>query len=307
MIALNAICEIFEHMPNLPPMNALRAFEAVARLGSVSRAGDELHVTHSAVSHQIRVLEEWIGTPLLHRNARGIALTAEGRALGNVLTPSFLAIAEQAGSLRRRRSKAAITVGCIPSIAARWLVPNLASFTEAYPDMELSVQYAAASQKLSLGDLDVLITLGRDETPGVRNMPIFSRANRPVASPAYLARVGPLTEPAAIARADLLHDETKTAWEDWFRTAGVAAPLPLSGGVFQDFNLLATAVIAGHGVALCPTEVFRAELRRGDLVIVSDISTLLDEYYYIISRVGQLESVEALVEWFLSICSKDPE
>lgn len=285
----------------LPPLNSLRAFEAVARLGSVSRAGEELCVTHSAISHQIKTLEQWMGKPLLQRVARGVSPTAEGQALGLMLTPSFTAIAEMANNLRRSPSRPTITVGCIPSIAARWLVPHLAEFTELHADVELNVQYARASQKLSLGDLDVLITLGRDEGPRVENTAIFSRANKPVASPAFLARFGSIAGPADIARAELVHDEGKSGWEDWFRKAGVAVPVPLNGAVFQDFNLLATAVIAGHGVALCPTEVFREELRRGDLVILSDVSTLVDQHYFIITRANPAQAVVLFTNWFRTL------
>ncbi|GLS18671.1 LysR family transcriptional regulator [Labrys miyagiensis] len=288
-------------MLKLPPLNSLRAFEAVARLGSVSRAGDELCVTHSAVSHQLKVLEQWIGKPLFLRNARGITLTAEGQALGLTLTPCFTAIAERVDTLMTHVSKPTITVGCIPSIAARWLVPNLAQFSEMHPDIELNVQYARASQKLPLGDLDVLITLGRDEAAQVKNTAIFSRANKPVTSPAYLTRFGPIAGPADIARADLLHDEGKSGWEEWFRKAGAPAPFPLNGAVFQDFNLLATAVIAGHGVALCPTEVFREELKRGDLVILSDIATLVDQHYFIITRIPPAEPVVLFSDWFRAL------
>lgn len=282
----------------LPPMNALRAFEAAARLGSLSRAGDELGVTHAAVSHHIRHLEQWFGTELFRKQGRSVAATAAGAALSATLTDSFRQIEAQCRSIRRSGNPAGMTIACIPSIATRWLIPSLSDFQARHPDLELRVIYAKASDRLADLDADVLITLTKGDETGTASRRLLSRINRPVASPHYLSRHSPLSTPAAIAGADLLHDEDTGNWAEWFRRAGVF-PLPaLRGPVFQDFNLLATALIAGHGVALCPVEVFAREIAAGDLVLLSDVATLEDESYHLIMPKGARAEIGQFADWF---------
>ncbi|MGE6785046.1 LysR substrate-binding domain-containing protein [Ensifer adhaerens] len=284
----------------LPPLGMLRAFEAAARLASFSRAADELHVTHAAVSHQIRLLEEWFGRPLFVREKRGVRLAPEAETLAAVLTSAFERIAAET-ELLRLNAKAQMSVACIPSIATRWLIPALGDFVGSHPEVDVKVVYAMAEQRLRETGCDILITLGADPAEGIRSDPLFSRINRPVASPRYLERKGGLNGAQAIASADLLHDETVSRWRDWFARAGVAAGQTLRGPIFQDFNLLATAVIAGHGIALCPVEVFRREIESGDLLILSDIATLEEESYFLITKSRRTKAVSAFSDWFVSV------
>lgn len=287
----------------LPPLNALRAFEAAARWSSLSRAGDELHVTHAAISHQIKHLEAWLGRRLLQRSGRGVALTPAGLEFYRAVTGALAAVASAAAHMRRIHDARSITVGCIPSIAARWLVPALPAFTQGHPEINLRIVYARAEEQFDGETLDVLITLGEDRSPGIESRLLFSRVNKPVASPFYLEGHRQVRELQGIAKADLLHDETVVHWGDWFKKAGLAAPERLRGPVFQDFNMLATAVIAGHGVALCPIEVFRHEIQRGDLEVISDISTLEDQGYFIISRASPGKAVAGFIDWFMRQCA----
>lgn len=284
----------------LPPLNSLKAFEAAARLRSFSRAADELYVTHSAVSHQIRNLEEWLARPLFERRASGILLTRTGEALSAYLSPSFSALADICNHLRADQAQKSLSIGCIPSIASRWLVPNITAFSRAQPDISVQVLYATAEQRLSAGDFDVLITLGEDPSPAVTNTFLFSRTNRPVASPHYLARKGPLDTAEKIAAADLLHDEARTGWDAWIKAAGLPGRAAV-GPVFQDFNMLVTAAIAGHGVALCPVDVFRDELRRGDLVVLSETAINADSGYFMISEKNPAKAIKAFTAWFSEI------
>ena len=287
----------------LPPLNALRAFEAAARLASLSRAGDELHVTHAAVSHQIRHLEAWLGRRLFARAGRGIALTPAGEDYFRAVSAALSSLSAASLAQRRLPDPRSLTVGCIPSIAARWLVPALPDFSARHPGLDVRIVYARAQDAFDEEACDVLITLGAAEGPDLASTRLFSRVNRPVASPHYLAAHPRAASPTGIAAADLLHDETSEAWAAWFRAAGLAPPQPPRGPIFQDFNLLATAVIAGHGVALCPVEVFRREIERGDLVVLSDIATLQDEGYFMISRAPSAKAVRNFVAWFTDVCA----
>jgi DNA-binding transcriptional LysR family regulator len=284
----------------MPPLGALRAFEAAARLASFSRAADELHVTHAAVSHQMRQLEEWFGRPLFLREKRGVRLAPEAERLAEALSVSFERIAAEAEALKFR-TKSEITVACIPSIATRWLIPALGAFLATHADVTIKVIYATAAQRLRETGCDVLITLGADTSDGVICERLFSRVNRPVASPRYLERKGGLRDAQRIAAADLLHDETVAHWQQWFARAGVSPPGPPKGPVFQDFNLLATAAIAGHGVALCPVEVCRREIENGDLIVLSETSILDEESYFLISRATRQKAASTFCTWFKGV------
>jgi DNA-binding transcriptional LysR family regulator len=287
---------------HLPPLNALRAFEATARLMSLSKAGDELHVTHAAISHQIKHLETWLGRKLLQKSGRGVALTLAGTEYYRAISGSLAAIAHATGNMRRDHNMRAITVGCIPSIASRWLVPALPSFQESDPDLDVRIVYARAEERFDDESLDVLITMGEDLSGGRESRLLFSRRNQPVASAHYLARRNWTIGDISLAAADLLHDESVDGWKEWFRKADQKAPDPVRGTVFQDFNMLATAVIAGHGVALCPVEVFRREIERGDLVVLSDIATAENLGYFVITSSWAKKPVRRFIEWFMAEC-----
>ncbi|TGQ67686.1 LysR family transcriptional regulator [Mesorhizobium sp. M00.F.Ca.ET.186.01.1.1] len=280
------------------PLNAIRAFEAASRRLSFSAAAEELHVTHPAVSHQIRRLEEWLGVPLFHRDARKVRLTDAGVILQASASGALAELGATCRRIRRNAASATLSVGCIPSIASRWLVPRLPDFTAAHPEIGMRVAYAKADDRLRDGENDVLITLGADPTPGVTSLKLFSRLNRPVCSPYYCAGRDQLRTPAGIAGADLLHDENREGWREWFSEAGLPDVDVGNGPVFADFNILATAVIAGHGVALCPVDVFRDELKRGDLVVLSDVSTNRDKGYFLTMAADASPAARTFADWF---------
>lgn len=281
----------------LPPANALIAFEAAARNLSISRAGDELGVTHAAVSHHIRHLEQWFGRDLFHRSGRSIRLTEAGEILAETTSRSLRDIESCCRNLRISGGHA-LTIACIPSIASRWLIPLLPAFQIAHPEADLRVVYARAADRLETIKADILITLLPLEVSGPRARRLFSRKNMAVASPHYLARRGALNTPSDIATADLLHDETTAPWRDWFEMAAPGLHPPLRGPIFQDFNLLATALIAGHGIALCPVDVFSRELANGDLVLLSEVATLEHQAYLMQLPDRPSSLVRQFADWF---------
>ena len=283
-----------------PPLGALRAFEAAARHMSLSRAGDELHVTHAAISHQMRNLEDWFGAPLFQRHGRGVRLTTTGEQLFARIAPLLSGITDACSAVKKNYTGASLSVGCIPSIATRWLVPNLGKFSSEYPDVDIRVVYAHADEKLASSNLDVLITYGEDHSKDVLTEQLFSRINRPVCSPHFMAQHGPFNRPEQIIASDLLHDASREGWKEWSTAAGLKLTKALSGPIYQDFNLLATAVIAGHGIGLCPVNVFSAEIRRGDLVVASEIATNDDKGYVVMTRRGRPRIGDDFVHWFIA-------
>ena len=289
------------------PLNAIRALEAAARRLSFSAAAEELHVTHPAISHQVRRLEEWLGVPLFHRDARKVRLTDAGVILQASASGALAELGATCRRIRRNAASVTLSVGCIPSIASRWLVPRLPDFTASHPDIGMRVAYAKAEDRLGDGENDVLITLGADPTPGVTSLKLFSRLNRPVCSPHYLAGRQQLRTASGIAAADLLHDENRQGWREWFSEAGLPNVDVGNGPVFADFNILATAVIAGHGVALCPVDVFRDELKRGDLVVLSDVSTNRDKSYFLTMSADASSAALTFADWFRREVSVDAD
>jgi DNA-binding transcriptional LysR family regulator len=281
-------------------LNTLQAFEAAARMQSLSKAGEELHVTHAAISGQIKKLELWIGRRLFERSGRGIILTRAGEEFLKTVQPALMAISATSQSLRIRRERRTLAVACIPSIATRWLIPALLKFSALYPDITLEVSYAQAHEHFDPERHDVLITHQNMTSDDLSSTLLFSRINKPVASPRYLEQSACDEQ---LNRATLLHDEVVSAWEDWFSKAEYRPEGLIHGPIYQDFNLLASAVIAGHGVALCPIEVFRRELSHGDLVILSNVSTLADQGYYLICDKNSNHSTKAFRKWFTDICA----
>ena len=287
----------------LPPLTAVRAFEAAARHLSFSKAGDELCVTHAAISHQIKQLEQWLGQPLFERLGRGVKLTEAGQQLQDQASSSLNALAHICSQLKNRAGKRSLSIGCIASIASRWLIPHLAVFSKLHPDIRVNVLYAQAGEKLTDGDYDMLITLGEDKAASSVSQLIFPRENFPVCSPHYLAQHPNLHSPTEILQAELLHDDTEDGWRRWAKRAGVNSSLVETGAgpVFQDSNLLVTAAIAGHGVALCPPRIFHQELARGDLVILTPGISLPDGAYFLIGPTQPSPDMAAFSNWFLDL------
>ena len=284
----------------LPPLTALKTFITAASHLSLSRAGEELHVTHSAIRHQIRNLEEWFKVPLFRREGRGLRLTQQGQSLYDALAPLFMEMASACQRIKAINNLNSLSIGCIPSIASRWLIPKLDQFAQRHPEVDIHLVYARTNERLGGSPLDILITFVEDESHNVIGHHVFSRTNKPVCSPGLLKKHGPFTQPAQIASAPLLHDENREGWKKWCEIASVTPGGTLAGPVYQDFNLLATAVLSGHGIGLCPVNVVRQEILSGELVVLSDIATDSDKGYYLLIKEEHSPLVDDFITWFFS-------
>lgn len=292
----------------LPPLNALRAFEAAARLKSVSRAADELNVTQGAVSHQIKTLEDWAGVELLRRSGRGIALTDAGEryavALGPALDQVDLATRRLLASDPR---KGWLTVSTMPSFAAKWLVPRLSGFRARHPEIDvwLATWWNFTDDEtlnaFTDSDVDLAILYGDGAWRSVAAMRVMEEELFPVCSPAYLAQ-HPMRTPADLARATLLHDEMRQDWRLWLKAAGAGGVDPERGPGFDDSALLIQAAMAGMGVALGRSALVAADLAAGLLVAPFDFRLKADLAYYLIGRPGteNLPKIKAFRDWLMS-------
>ncbi len=285
-------------MRKLPPLAALRAFEAAARLHSVGKAAAELNVTHPAISHQLKQLEAHFGQVLMVKSGRGVTVTEAGAQLAQSLSGAFDAMALACARLQEQGQQSTLVVACTPSVASRWLIPLLPTFAGRHPEVQLRIVYASQTAERIDEGIDILIRHWDGPYQGpYESLPLLSGETRPVCSPSLLAR---LEDPAHWQQLTLLHDESPRGWQAWFDAAGLPAPALNSGIVFEDFNLMSTAAIAGHGVALCPTALIEQDLANNYLVPLSPISANHERRYLLLHRAGSSGLVTAFRDWLVA-------
>jgi LysR family glycine cleavage system transcriptional activator len=253
--------------PPLPPLTALRAFEAAARHLSFTRAADELSVTQTAISHQVKLLEEHLGVSLFRRLPRRIVLSAHGAqwasALGDVFERLHAANARLRAAPRPERPLVAVTV--IPSFAARWLVPRLGRFLERHPGVDVRVSPTEHMVDFAVEAMDLGVRYGAGKYPGLVTDKLADDALVVVCAPALAAK-GKLGAPRDLARHVLLHDDARDAWPRWLGDNGVAGVDGRRGTELSDSSMLVEAAVRGQGVALARWSLAMDDLAAGRLV-----------------------------------------
>ena len=248
----------------LPSLNALVAFEAAARLGSFTLAARELHVTQSAISHQVRALEDELGMRLFDRLARALRPTRAGRRLSKASTEA-LDVLRRALARLQPGQRRTLVVSVLPSFAAHWLLPRLHRFQQEHPSIELRLDSTSKLADLHAGEADLAIRYGPGRDRGLVSTRLFGESLFPVCTPG-LARE--LENPEDLSRLPLLHDEPTAAhggWAAWLRAVGIRAAAR-RGPSFSDTNLLLRAALEGQGVALARSVLVEQELAAGRLV-----------------------------------------
>jgi LysR family glycine cleavage system transcriptional activator len=290
----------------LPPLNALRAFEAAARHKSFARAADELCVTQGAVSRHVRLLEQHLGAALFRRRPHGVELTGRGGDLLPELTASF----ERIGRAARRVAEAGreIRVAAEPTVAGRWLVPRLQRFHDRHPGTRVSVG-------LFRGDYGAFVAGGADlgidcrggyrrgRSAGVEGVLLRREAMSPVCAPALLRGPVPLAEPADLARHVLLHPSAdRRDWRLWLRAAGLAGLRVDPGQAFETLELATRAAVAGQGVGITDLHLFGDELAAGRLVAPFGLVVSEDTGYFLFAERGRLDEPELATfrDWLLA-------
>ena len=251
---------------SLPSLNALRAFEAAARLGSVTAAAAELHVTHGAVSRQVKQLEQALGTALFHRAGTGLRLSEAGARLLPALTSSFDLM--EAGVAQAARARGGnLIVSCLGTFTMRWLSPRLFAFRAAHPDIEVQLSASDAPVNFLRDRFDLAIRTARPPWPAdMIAKPFIVEEVGPVLSAALQERLR-LRTVEDLARATLLHTDTRiSAWPDWFASVGQAEVQPAAIQTFEHFYFMLQAAASGLGVAIGPKPVIEDDLSAGRLV-----------------------------------------
>lgn len=269
----------------LPPLNAVRAFEAAARHCSFRLAADELHVTPGAVSQQVKQLEDWIGVPLFRRLPRGLVLTEAGSRYGPWLGEMLDGIAGATRRIAEEAGHRVLTVSTIPSLGTRWLVPRLGRLRRRCPTLEVRVQINPLVTDFRREAVDVVIRHGMGNYPGLRTDHLFTDDIFPVCSPRLLADGPPLRHPRDLAGYTMLHDEPdpghfrEIGWSEWLAAAGCPDMVPQRGLSFSFTHMTLQAALAGQGVALTPASLVAEDLAEGRLVRVFDLA-VRDPYSY---------------------------
>ncbi len=250
---------------NLPPLTALRAFEASARLGSMQRAAHELNVTPSAISQQVQNLEQWVGFPLLERRARQVQANAEGRAYLAAVSAAFDQIVAATEELSSGRVPRSICITCTPGFAVQWLVPRLQQFQDRHPDIDVRIDASTRMLDLKIEQVDLAVRHGNGRYPGLVSEKLLDDDLVPVASPRLLAGKGRVRRPADLLHHRLLHIETRDDWRLWFAAQNVDFDWR-RGPLFVDTAIGVQAAVAGKGIILARRSLIGDELSSERLV-----------------------------------------
>jgi LysR family transcriptional regulator of beta-lactamase len=270
------------------PLNALRAFEAAARHLSFTRAAIELCVTQGAVSHQLALLEERLGTPLFRRLPRGLALTDEGQALVPILADAFDRIGATLDRYADGRLREVLNVGVVGTFAGGWLLDRVGDFTREHPQVDLRLMTNNNRVDLAGEGLDLAIRFGDGAWHGTHAEAILDAPLTPLCTPAVAARLG---DAAGLGRETLLRSYRADEWPRWFDAAGIACPA-VRGPVFDSSTLMVAAAVAGHGVALAPPAMFEKELRTESLVRPFPVEIATGRYW--LTRLNSRSDSEAM-------------
>jgi LysR family glycine cleavage system transcriptional activator len=283
----------------LPPLAALRVFDAAARHQNFSRAAAELHLTHGAVSHQIKALEQDLGIALFTRRTRGVQLTQEGEMLAAAMRDALDRITRGIDAMRAAQP-GALTISVLPAFATHWLIPRLADFNERHPDIGINIRANQELADFSRDDVDIAVRYGPGEWSGLHAVKLMDEQIFPVCSPDFAGGRLPCNL-SALQQATLLHSPTQP-WDEWFIAQGLPAPAMRRGMAFSESGLLLRAAIDGLGVALARSILVQPELDAGRLVRPVPHTVPSRFGYHVVYPLNREPSQRLLVfrDWLLS-------
>ncbi|TYM00281.1 transcriptional regulator GcvA [Bradyrhizobium rifense] len=289
----------------LPSLNGLRAFEAAARHLSFTLAASELNVTQTAISHQIRRLEEELGIRLFIRQNRALALTPEARDYLPGVRAAFNDLRLATDRLLRKDDDRVLTVSTLASLAAKWLLPRLTDFQEAHPGIDVRITTSTSLVDFQRDDVDAAIRYGRGQWPGLRADWLMADELFPVCSPSLLRGDKPLRQPEDLKGYPLLHTSNANSddWRLWLTAAGLPADIAKQPGITFDMIFMTIqAAIDGIGVAMGRTSYVSDDIAKGRLVVPFKIALPADAGFYLVSPEGRREApkLAAFRQWMIA-------
>lgn len=286
-------------MKRLPPLTTLPVLEAAARLQSFSAAAAELNVTHGAISHQIRSLEESVGVALFARQGRRVVLTAEGAAFAEAVRAALAKVSQAVEALSPIERERKLNISVLPSFASRWLMPRLGKFLEANPEYEISVEANQTRSNFTTDGVDVAIRFGVGPWPGLHSERLAGDSYFLVCSPKF--RRGKLpTKPSQLAGLPLFRNDPGL-WEKWFAAAGLNMAAPAKGIDYNDAALFLQQAIAGEGIALARRSLIADDFENGKLVRLFDIEVKSENDYHLVClpQSAHSKKVRAFRDWIV--------
>ncbi len=291
----------------LPPLTALRAFEAGARHLSFTRAAQDLNVSQAAISHQVRALEEYLGVRLFRRFTRKLVLTDEGRRLYPVVSDAFERIARAVQDIGEQGAHRLLTVSLTPSFGSRWLVGRLGRFRQDHPEIDLRLHHSLDTADFITDDVDMAVRWGRGDWPGLAVELLKGDVLAPVCHPDLLQGPQALRAPRDLRHHTLLHEDDFDDWTQWLRSAGIDEVDPRRGPVMNDPSVLIQAALGGQGVALATLAFVAEDLAAGRLVKPFDLSLETEFAYFIVYPPDAIEQpkVRAFRDFLLAEAASD--
>ena len=306
----------------LPPLNALRVFLAAAKCEGVSKAAATLHLTHSAVSHQVRLLQEELGVALFEKSGRGLKLTPAGAGYAEHIERAFAAIREATQALVRDTRRRPLRVSSMPSFAANWLLPRLGDFISAHPEIDIEVQSTTRLADFKSDEVDVALRYGRGGYAGLHCELLMNDWHFPVCSAEFARRFGLLPpkrrsksgEGKRVADFALRIDgipllrSNNEPWTPWFTANGVAGSEPIRGPVFDDSSLMLLAAVAGQGICLGRHVITMEEIATGRLIRPFAAIVESPNAYYFVCRNKELAnpSIATFHDWLYAQARATP-
>jgi len=295
----------------LPPLNALRAFEVVARIGSFRAAGDELCVSHSAISHQVKQLEDYLRVELISRKARPIELTKAGRILYPVLRDSFDRIADTTDALLAPRRQEVLTVRLYSTLSIRWLIPRLARFQASHPKIRFRLNSSQVDVDFDREDVDASIQVGRPKDDALSYFYLFATELFPVCSPSLRDGPKPLLKPTDLAAQTILQvQHSRRDWLFWLERSKITNVDPDSGLIFDSYDHALAAARAGVGIALGMQPYVAKEFASGGLVeAFPGMRVRFDNDWYFVCRKERASEpkISAFLTWLQAEVAADPD
>jgi LysR family transcriptional regulator, glycine cleavage system transcriptional activator len=285
----------------LPPLPAIRVFEAAARLSNFTRAAEELGMTQAAVSYQIKLLEERVGTPLFVRKARQVILTETGAALATQATQAFSLLSEAYQSARGGAA-GQLTISTMQTFASNWLSERLGLFQQAHPDIAVTLDTSSRMVDFTKEDLDIGIRVGKGEWPGLTSHFLFKGDYSPMLSPRLAESVGGIREPADLYKVPLI-GHTDPWWTVWFKAAGSeyspdrSRPALFLGAQFYE----AMAAIAGQGAAILTSRLYQSHIADGRLIRPFETEGSDGHSYWLVYATSRRNTpkIKLFKEWML--------
>lgn len=284
----------------LPPLNALKAFEAAARHLSFAGAAEELHLTPSAISHQIKGLEEQLGVALFERRGRGVTLTAAGGRYYPALRQAFDQMQTATDALRSNDGLGSLTINVLPTFAIRWLVPQLSDFQRRHPEIEVRMTTSTEIIDFGRSDADAAVRFGNGKWPGLRARLLMREEIVPVCVPALLAGRPALEQPSDLKHFPLLHDVNRPdSWRQWLTAVGEKGVDPERGLKLETTNLAVQGALQGLGIVMVNPRLVRPELEAGILIEPFGFRLSTDSGYYLVYPQGRESRprLAAFEEW----------